>query len=310
MFGYVRPFQSELLVKEYEQYKGIYCQLCRVLGKEYGWLARFSLSYDCTFYAMLALAASGQTVCEEAGRCAANPMKKCRYLKADGEAYQKAAALSVLLTWHKLRDDREDEGFFKSLGCALLLPLVSRKAKRAAGRYPLLAELAQAAMEGQKAAEEKRAGPDECAEPTAQLLQGLFEELAGEAEGQESAQGQKLALGQFGYFLGRWVYLMDASDDLREDARQGKFNPFLLRLGLSEKRQLSEEELRSAEAACNEALNATAAMLLPPLNLIDLKLFGPIIENVAKKGLPEIQREILFLHVKKKRRKRPGKEGT
>lgn len=165
-------------------------------------------------------------------------------------------------------------------------------------------------MEGQKAAEEKRAGPNECAEPTAQLLQGLFEELAGEAEGQESAQGQKLALGQFGYFLGRWVYLMDASDDLREDARQGKFNPFLLRLGLSEKRQLSEEELRSAEAACNEALNATAAMLLPPLNLIDLKLFGPIIENVAQKGLPEIQREILFLHVKKKRRKRPGKEGT
>lgn len=300
MFGYVRPFQSELLVKEYEQYKGIYCQLCRVLGKEYGLLARFSLSYDCTFYAMLALAVSGQPVCEVGGRCAANPLKKCRYLEANGEAYQKAAALSVLLTWHKLRDDREDEGFFKALGCRLLLPLVSRKAKKAAGRYPFLAELAQTAMTEQKAAEEKRAGPDECAEPTARLLQGLFGELAGEKKGQAAA------LEQFGYFLGRWVYLMDASDDLKEDAKEGKFNPFLLRLGFSEKRQLSEEEQKIAEKACNEALNATAAMLLPPLNLIDMEYFGPIVENVAQKGLPEIQREVLFLHVKEKRRKRVG----
>ncbi len=298
MFGYVRPFQSELLVREYEQYKAVYCQLCRVLGKEYGFLARFSLSYDCTFYAMLALAVSGQEVCEEQGRCAANPLKKCRYLKADGEAYQKAAALSVLLTWHKLQDDREDEGFFKSFGCTLLLPLVSRKAKKAAARYPFLAELSEAAMKGQKAAEEKKAGPDECAEPTALLLQGLFRELAGEN------RGQATALEQFGYFLGRWVYLMDASDDLKEDAEQGKFNPFLLRLGLSGKGQLSQEEIRSAEMACNEALNATAAMLLPPLNLMDLERFAPIIENVAQKGLPEIQREILFLHVKEKRRKR------
>ncbi len=299
MFGYVRPFPSELLVKEYEQYKAVYCQLCRVLGKEYGWLARFSLSYDCTFYAMLALSVSGAQMTECRRSCAANPLKKCRYLEADGEAYEKAAALSVLLTWHKLRDDRDDEGFFKALGCRLLLPLVSRKAKKAAGKYPKLAELAQAAMDGQAAAEQKRAGVDECAEPTAKLLEGLFGGLAGDSP------GQKAALEQFGYFLGRWVYLMDAADDLAEDARSGKFNPFLLRLGLSEHKELSAEEKQRAEQECNGALNATLSMVLPPLNLIEMVHFGPIIENVAQKGLPEIQREILFLHVKEKKRFHP-----
>ena len=36
MFGYVRPFKSELLVREYDQYKAAYCQLCRALREHYG----------------------------------------------------------------------------------------------------------------------------------------------------------------------------------------------------------------------------------------------------------------------------------
>ena len=55
MFGYVRPFKGEMLVKEYDAYKGVYCQLCRALGKYYGFPMRLTLSYDCTLYAMLAL---------------------------------------------------------------------------------------------------------------------------------------------------------------------------------------------------------------------------------------------------------------
>lgn len=295
MFGYVRPYQSELRIREYRQYKAIYCQLCRTMRKEYGWLSTFSLNYDCAFYAMLALSVSGAEICEEHARCAANPFKQCRYLAAKGEAYQKAAALSVLLTYHKLQDDKEDEGFFKSLGCKLLLPLASRKAKQAAGKYPALAEAAQAAMDGQRAAERERAGIDACAEPTAQLLATVFSELA--------SGGQALALQQFGYYLGRWVYLMDAADDLEEDRNKGKFNPFVIRLNLEGGEPLSEEARKRADEACNEVLNATVARMLPAFRLLELYNFGPVLENVLEYGLPELQREILFLHVKQKRRK-------
>lgn len=300
MFGYVRPYQAELRVKEYRQYKAVYCQLCRVMRKEYGWLSTFSLNYDCAFYSMLGLAVSGAAVCEEHARCAANPLKKCRYLAADGEEYQKAAALSVLLTYHKLTDDKEDEGFFKSLGCRALLPLVSRKAKKAAEKYPQLAGAAQTAMDGQRKAEQERAGLDACAEPTAKLLETVFSELA--------SGGQALALGQFGYYLGRWVYLMDAADDLMEDREKGKFNPFVIRLGLEGDGPLPEEARKQADEACNTALNATMAQLLPPLHLLELHNFGPIIENVVEYGLPELQREILFLHVKQKPRRGAPKD--
>lgn len=297
MFGYVRPYKPELLVREYSQYKAVYCELCRVLGQEYGFAARFALSYDCAFYALLALSLSGAKVEERHGRCVCNPLKRCTYLPSPGEAYKKAAALCVLLTYHKLRDNVEDEGVFSSLGSRLLLPLAGRWAKRAARRYPFLAGQAQAAMEAQRQAEKERAGVDPCAEPTARLLQALFGELAG------CQDRQRPPLEQFGYFLGRWVYLMDAADDLAEDLKAGAFNPFISRLGLEGKRELSPEERAQADAACNAALNATAARLALAFNLLEPGPFGPIIENVALKGLPQVQREILFLHVKDRPRR-------
>lgn len=298
MFGYVRPCKPELLVREYSQYKAVYCQLCRTLGREYGITSRFALSYDCTFYALAALCAPGGQVEECRGRCVCNPMKACTYLPSSGEEYKKAAALCVLLTYHKLRDNLQDESFLKSLGSRLLLPLASRKARRAAGRYPFLAEAAQAAMEGQRRAEEQGEGVDACAEPTARLLEAVFGELAGENE------KQRPVWARFGYFLGRWVYLMDAAEDLGEDLRSGAFNPFVKKLGLEGRRELAGEERARAEAECNAVLNATAAQLVLALNLMELERFGPIIRNVGEKGLPQVQKEILFLHVKSRRERK------
>ena len=49
MFGYVTIYKDELLVREFNEYKSVYCGLCRTLGTEYSKLSRFILSYDCTF---------------------------------------------------------------------------------------------------------------------------------------------------------------------------------------------------------------------------------------------------------------------
>lgn len=302
MFGYVRPFKSELLVRQYDQYKASYCQLCRALKEHYGWLASFTLSYDCTFYALLMLSTREEKLSLHHGRCVMNPLKKCYFLCASGEAYHKAAALSVLLTYHKLRDNLEDDSFWKSLGSRAFLPFVSRKAKRAAQEYPFLAQEAQKAVQGQAQAEKSGAGVDACAEPTAHLLAALFREVGGDNA------SQAMVLERFGYFLGRWIYLMDAADDLLDDLKEGAFNPFIPRLGLTGKTELSPEERKAADQAMNQALNATAAQMVLTMNLLELQNFGPILENVVHKGLPEIQREILFLHVREKKRRRPEPE--
>ena len=164
MFGYVRPFKSELLVREYDQYKAAYCQLCRALQKHYGRLASFTLSYDCTFYALLILSMQESKLSLHHGRCVMNPLKRCDFLESDGEAYHKAAALSVLLTYHKLRDNLEDDSFWKSFGSRVFLPFVSRKAKKAAKEYPFLAQEAQRAGRAHKAGVRQELAGDQAQE--------------------------------------------------------------------------------------------------------------------------------------------------
>ena len=57
MFGYIRPLEGELKVREQREYRGYYCGLCKSIGARYGQIERLSLSYDCAFLAaLLALA--------------------------------------------------------------------------------------------------------------------------------------------------------------------------------------------------------------------------------------------------------------
>ena len=53
MFGYLQVDKAELKVREWEAYKSVYCGLCRQMGRDYSFLSRLALSYDCTYYAML-----------------------------------------------------------------------------------------------------------------------------------------------------------------------------------------------------------------------------------------------------------------
>lgn len=308
MFGYVRPYKAELLVREYEQYKAIYCELCRELGKSFGIGARFILSYDCTFYAMLALSLTDSIVKGEKKRCTVNPMKQCSYLSSEGEEYKKAAGLSVLMTYHKLKDNVADETFFKSMAARIGKLLISKKYTKAKRLYPEMEEIISNAMQGQLEAEKNNSKSiDRCCEPTAKMLSQLFQQLACEKN-----TVQTTVLREFGYYLGRWIYTMDAADDLADDISSKSFNPFIHMLGLErfagikqgEKGAFDGKEKEHAQTVCNEVLNRNIARMIPAFNLLDLCRFGTIIENIIKKGLPEIQRELLFLHVKEKRNDR------
>ena len=96
MFGYLQVQKSELLVREWEAYRFVYCGLCKQMGKDYSFLTRLSLSYDCTFYAMLLMSLHRSCKGFDNGRCTFNPLKKCRFARCADSAYSKAAAFSVI----------------------------------------------------------------------------------------------------------------------------------------------------------------------------------------------------------------------
>ncbi len=296
VFGYIRPHKSELLVREYEQYRGIYCTLCKQMGLTYGRISRLTLSYDCTFLAMVLMGLSEECPSFAKGRCVVNPLKSCVFCSGGQEAFRYAGAVSILLTDAKLLDDWQDSGFFGKCKAGFLRLLGRRSYRKAAKAYPEMAESVKRYLAAQQSAEKNTPGSlDACADPTAQLL---AEVLKNWSRGDERLS---VILEQFGYFLGRWVYLMDAADDLPSDIKEKEFNPFIGALGLEANTELEGETRRKAEEACNSVLNMTVSRIIAPLNLLEWQRFGPIIENVIEKGLPEMQREILFLHAKEKK---------
>ena len=104
LFGYVTVYKDELLVREFNEYKAVYCGLCKSLGKEYGVLSRAILSYDCTFYALFLLALKGNCPGYEQKMCRCNPLKKCTYIKEGADSLSKAGALSVCSVYFKIID--------------------------------------------------------------------------------------------------------------------------------------------------------------------------------------------------------------
>lgn len=297
VFGYVRPLKGEMKVREYEQYKAVYCTLCKALERHYGLLAKFALSFDITFYAVVALDLSGAEISEKKGHCVVNPAKKCNYICEGAEAYHKAAALTVLMTYYKLLDNIEDEKFLKRMASRFLKCIVSKAAKKAKKDFPFMDEALAKMTEEQRLAEKgENPSIDACSAPTADALKTIFSELAND-------DMQKTVLSQFGYFLGRWIYAMDAADDLEDDMKDGSFNPFIKRLGFDGKKEITKEEREKADNYCNEVLNSNAAMINQAVNLLDLNKYENIITNVCVLGLGEVQREILFLHIHSKERK-------
>ena len=99
MFGYVRVYQPELKMGEFEQYRGVYCSLCKSLGKRYGFFARMTLSYDFTFLAVFHMALQKGCAGFRMGRCALNPLKKRMCCRENEEiAYAASLGVDVVVT--------------------------------------------------------------------------------------------------------------------------------------------------------------------------------------------------------------------
>lgn len=268
MFGYVKPYNPELRVRELEEYKAVYCGLCKQLGRSFGVFARFTLSYDFAFLAMLKTALDSE-ICPETERCACIAHPFCKRIRVrENAAMQMAARTAMISVYYKLLDDRKDEGFFRRIGAALLLPFAKRARRKAlAFADGAAADEAAAKMSAAQAQleAEKCQIPDAAAEPTANFLAAVLKNCAATAE-------QAAVLERFGYLLGRYVYLCDALDDLEDDRRRGRYNPFLYAGG-------------EAAIAAKNALFLTTAELSDDFDLLELHRYEGILENTIRIGL-------------------------
>ena len=220
MFGYIRPVQGELKVREHENFKACYCGLCHALGEKYGLPSRFVLSYELVFLALL-LWNPDETPNIQQKRCLASPFRKKRYC-ARNLALDTCAGYTVILTWWKLRDTIADESFLKTIPhrmASLVLRGAYRKAVRDLPAFDFMVREEVARL----AEYERRIGLslDGAADKFAKILCATVPESARE--------DNRRTMLELLYHLGRWIYIIDACDDYVEDVKCGRYNPVAAR---------------------------------------------------------------------------------
>ncbi len=264
MFGYIKPMTEELKVKEHELYKSIYCGLCSAMGEHICTSNRLTLSYDIVFLALVRCCITGENIHIEKKRCMAHPLKP-RNRAYIPETLQYCARVSALLTYYNIKDDIEDGG---RLSSRLLLPSAKRYVKKA--DMPDLGDIIKKHLDELSSLEKKEGSLDRNADCFGALLGEVF------AYGLENPE-----LYNFGYHIGKWIYMIDAADDFEKDKKSGEYNP------LSAYETLPREAL---SVACTLELEAAHASF----NRIQVQnqVLKAITENILTLGMPSVSHKI------------------
>jgi hypothetical protein len=212
MFGYVMIYKDELKVKDYNTYKAFYCGLCRSLQKTYGLLGQGTLTYDMTFFVILMTSLYETETEYGKGRCVVHPVKKQHQWQNEMSRY--AADMNIMLAYYHFKDDWEDEkNFLGLMGKAAF----ERRVRKLHKIYPRLSEVISQKLKQLKALENAN-------ETGIDRVSGLFGEIMGELFVYQEDQWSS-TLRTFGQYLGKFVYLMDAYDDLQQDIKNNNYNP-------------------------------------------------------------------------------------
>lgn len=291
MFGYVRARRDTLNAAGLADYEAAYCGLCRTLGRRRGSFSRLFLNYDFAFLAMLL--APGDAPCTAlCRRCMLHPIKG---KPACGESrwLDTAADESVVLTYWKLRDTLADGGFFARMAARFLALCLGPAYRGARLECPDFDRAVSLRLTELRALEEERC-------PSIDRTADCFAGLLSAAAPRTGSAPRDRAVGQLLYHLGRWIYLIDAVDDLAEDRKAGRYNPVAARFP-----DWTEEDRLYLRGSMDHSLTLAGAAF----QLLEGNRWQPVMENILYSGLPGVE-ELVFSgrwrdHQKRHRRNGP-----
>jgi len=274
MLGYVVPEKSELKMREYEVYSSYYCGICKSVGERYGQLPRFTLNYDFVFLALILAALSEMPDEIHKEHCIIHPIKK-KNISKENAAVDYAGDVMLILAYYKLMDDYYDDHSYPSRAMAMMMSSTVKKLKL---KHKELCSLVETQLkELSKLEKEHCAELDRVEEPFARIMEAIF------INGGEHESSTLKILKHIGYHLGKWIYLMDAYDDIEENITKGTYNPLLYRFAYDGEniKLFKEKIMQSVEFNLMHYL----AEISSAMALLNIKKNKGILENIAYFGL-------------------------
>jgi len=215
MFGYIKPDFDNLLPKDNALYKAVYCGLCQTLKKDCGNFARLSLTYDSVFLSLVLHNFLGVDYEISERKCIKHPVK-ARNMSKPNDIDELVVSLNLLLQKYKLFDDKLN----KDKKYRIARFLLKKGIKKAAKKYP---ELDTIISDGYRAVlqleRENCNSPEQVAISFSDILINFTQNIL---KNKFCEDMRLLCL-----HLGKFLYLIDAYDDLEKDGKSGNYNVFL-----------------------------------------------------------------------------------
>lgn len=213
MFGYVVMNKPEIKFKDFDMYRSFYCGLCRELKERYGLSGQITLTYDMTFVILLLSGLYEPPTKKGSTRCIVHPVRRQPVRKNAITEY--AADMNIFLTYYKCKDDWNDERSIPGLIFGKLLEGKEKKSEKLWGKkvqtiVSCLDELS--ALEKENATDIDR-------------VSGCFGRIMAEIFAYREDVWEP-TLRRMGFYFGKFIYLLDAYDDVEEDVKKGNYNPF------------------------------------------------------------------------------------
>jgi hypothetical protein len=262
MFGYVRINKMDLTFREYEHYKAYYCGLCKYLKRNHTELSRMTINYDITFLIVLLSSIYQPSAQVFHEKCIVDPVKKKKHIINEITEY--AASMNILLAYYKLEDDVNDEGDIKS---RLVRRAYRKSFKTAYEKYPQKADFIKACLGELRSLEEDQSTSiDQTSNCFARLLEEIFDYKDDEYRDR---------LRKVGFNIGKYIYIMDAYEDLDQDLEKGRYNPF----------SSYKDDREGLKVKVDKLIGMTLARLEEAILNLDIKVNKSIIDNIIYSGV-------------------------
>jgi hypothetical protein len=277
MFGYINVNAKELPEESRKVYQSYYCGLCRRLRSNYGAKGQMLLNYDMTFLVVLltGLYEAKNTECQFV--CGLHPLKKRN--SYENEITDYAAAMNVVLSYHNLVDDWVDDRNYTK---KILADMLRKDYDRIKDFYPRQIAAVEKYMEELSAYEKQN-------ETNIDLVAGLTGEMLGEIFAWKQDEWYD-ELKTIGFYMGKFIYLMDAYEDLDRDEKKDAYNPL---------RTLKKEHEQDFEVLCKLMMTSMASECAKSFERLPILQHADILRNILYSG---IWSKYEYIQLKKKKR--------
>ena len=277
MFGYINVNKSELSEENKQIYQSYYCGLCQRLHSNCGMKGQVLLSYDMTFVVVLLTGLYELSNETKQFTCPMHPTKK--QIAFENEVSDYCAAINVMLAYHNLVDDWKDE---KNLSKKTLANMIRKDYERFALEYPRQVKAIEDYM--QKLAEYERAN-----ETNIDIVAGITGEMLGEVMAWKEDEWYH-ELKTLGYYMGKFIYMMDAYEDIDKDEKKNGYNPL---------RHLRKENEKDFETLCRLMMTSMMSECAKSFERLPILQHADILRNILYSG---VWTRYEYIQLKKKKR--------